>query len=562
MKRYPGLKPFTEKEQNIFFGRTEDREKLLQKIKLEQIVVLYSKSGLGKSSLLNAGVIPEMEAQQLAIPLKIRLGSYTEGDKNQPTPIVKLIEELNVATNHNQPFVLDRLIANENSLWYNLKRLQVQQRDNRLPYILFFDQFEELFTYPQAQVAEFCEQLATILRVAVPANFAKRLQEILRTDRNAIARDDFAFINKALHVKVVFAIRSDRMSLLNAMTAYIPDVLHNCFELKPLSVAQAQDAVMLPAQLVAPEFTTPVFGYETDALRKIIDALKDDKQNIESFQLQIICQYCENLISSIPDASLSNRTNEGLQKTSNGPIGHSSVMPLTITANHIGDIRNILETFYTQLIDNLHYTDPAQKQTVYRVLGEDFIFEREQRRILVYEGIVLQRLGSDLLKQLTASFILRSEKNSTGGFVYELSHDTLVAPILKAFTALREIEELRIKNEALRIEREKAERERRRQRTIIAIVSIAAVVSVAFGIFGFVNMRKAQAEEQKAKTALEQFVIADRERKQAQVKELIQKARSFVSFDEKQVAIDKLHEALKIDSTNRDVIIELKKLNP
>jgi len=101
MKRYPGLKPFTDKEQKIFFGRDEDREKLLQKIKLEQIVVLYSKSGLGKSSLLNAGVVPEIIEQNYALPFKRILNElFAHNQQIKPN----LLQ--NVATNLKTYFIL------------------------------------------------------------------------------------------------------------------------------------------------------------------------------------------------------------------------------------------------------------------------------------------------------------------------------------------------------------------------------------------------------------------------------------------------------------------------
>ena len=56
--RYPGVKPFSEDERHVFYGRSADTKKLYQFINLEKLVLLYGKSGLGKSSLLNAGVLP------------------------------------------------------------------------------------------------------------------------------------------------------------------------------------------------------------------------------------------------------------------------------------------------------------------------------------------------------------------------------------------------------------------------------------------------------------------------------------------------------------------------
>jgi len=542
MKRYPGLKPFTAQEQNIFFGRAEEKIKLYQKIKLEQIIVLFSKSGMGKSSLLNAGVIPEIIAQNYAVPLKIRIGSFSEADTNQPTPIQKLISELNISKKSGTDFTLDKLIPNENSIWYYLKLLQSQNFENKLPYILFFDQFEELFTYPKKQQIEFFEQMANVLRVSIPENFSNLLQKVFNSEIEADFTDeDFNLISSNLQIKVVFAIRSDRMSLLNEITPYIPDVLHNCFELKPLTIAQAKDAITLPANIVSSDFSTPVFGFENSALNKIIDNLKDDKQNIESFQLQIICQYCENLIEE--------------------RFGINKNQQFRIIENDISDIKNILETFYTKLIDNLKYNNEQEKKNVYKVLGEDFIFEKEQRRILVYEGRAEERLGKSLLKQLTDSFILRSEKNSSGGFVYELSHDTTVAPILKAYIKLREEEQKRIAEEK-RLEEERKQRERiKRQRTIIAIVSVAAVVSIALGIFGLWQMSKAK---QKEKIAIEQTEIANNKSKEAEenllqfkkgeAKKKILIAQNMIDLEQFEVAKSYLDSAkVYLEGTNNEL---------
>ncbi len=62
--RYPGTRPFTENDRNLFFGRTNDIEKLSKYIHHENLIVLYGKSGLGKTSLLNAGVVPVLSEKE------------------------------------------------------------------------------------------------------------------------------------------------------------------------------------------------------------------------------------------------------------------------------------------------------------------------------------------------------------------------------------------------------------------------------------------------------------------------------------------------------------------
>ena len=59
---YIGLKPFSEKERFLFFGREADAERLVNKI-LSSGDAVHGPSGVGKSSLLIARVAPDLRVQ-------------------------------------------------------------------------------------------------------------------------------------------------------------------------------------------------------------------------------------------------------------------------------------------------------------------------------------------------------------------------------------------------------------------------------------------------------------------------------------------------------------------
>jgi WD40 repeat protein len=60
---YPGLRSFTKEEASIFYGRGQDIRKLYTQIGQQQPVILLSgKKGVGKTSLLSAGLIPRLES--------------------------------------------------------------------------------------------------------------------------------------------------------------------------------------------------------------------------------------------------------------------------------------------------------------------------------------------------------------------------------------------------------------------------------------------------------------------------------------------------------------------
>ncbi len=60
---YVGPRPFGRDEKDLFFGRDREARDLCSLVVAHPIVLLYAASGAGKSSLLNAGLIPLLEAR-------------------------------------------------------------------------------------------------------------------------------------------------------------------------------------------------------------------------------------------------------------------------------------------------------------------------------------------------------------------------------------------------------------------------------------------------------------------------------------------------------------------
>ena len=70
-RRYPGLRPFERSQSAVFHGRGEDITLLSNLLMRERLVVLFAKSGMGKTSLLQAGCAPELERQDF-VPVFLR----------------------------------------------------------------------------------------------------------------------------------------------------------------------------------------------------------------------------------------------------------------------------------------------------------------------------------------------------------------------------------------------------------------------------------------------------------------------------------------------------------
>jgi len=469
--RYPGIRPFTADEKELFFGRDDDKEKLYRMMTLNKITLLYSKSGMGKSSLLNAGIIPLINQEQSYNPVLIRLGRYTP---NQEISAIQIATQ-KITNETKQSTFLDRIIDNENSLWYNCKAKQIVNYQDERQILLIFDQFEELFSYPESQIIEFKKQLAELLFVQVPQRFRDVVSEMTDVFEDFLSEDEKKLLYKNNDIKVLFSIRNDKLSLLNQLTDQIPTILRTYYELQALTIEQAKQAIELPA-FQNGDFISEKFRFLPQAIDNLINYLSESKndnyansRNIESFQLQLICQYAENII-----------INE-----------HKNL----INIEDLEEPDKIFKRHYQKILKKI----PEDKRRDVRVLIEDNLII-EGSRVALPDKVILSKykINNDILLELENSRLLRKEPNTTGGISYELSHDSLVAPILESRKARvdKEEDENQIfqKNKELRIATEK----HRRQRKILILVGSIAVVAVFAFIYSIVLFFVAQNAKIKA----------------------------------------------------------------
>lgn len=493
-KRYPGVRPFETADKDLFFGRERDVQELSVLIALEKMVVLFGKSGYGKSSLINAGIIPHLVAQSASdeiswMPITLRLGSYIDGVS--PAPIDNLLARLYEKSPASaEAGFMSRLPQNP-MLWHAFKQRQISHPSR---FLLVFDQFEEFFTYPLVQQDTFKAELAELLYVDLPQQVREAAISLYKSDRQ--------LLSEPLDIRAIFVIRADRLSQLDTLKDRLPAILHKRYELKALSEQQAREAIEKPAQQTG-DFASPPFGYSPEALRLMVQKLGENKSGeqrsgIEAFQLQILCEYLEGEVLA----------------------GH---IRGTVKPPHFADkINAIYEGYYQRLLDKL----PEQtSRAAHTLIGESLIFEDgqtgESRRLSVDADVLVQRyahlgISHEALQQLENAFLLRREANSMGGFSYELSHDTLLAPILKLKAERRA-------REALMAERHAARRRQRRLLTALAIslLSLAAVITIIVNVIilrnDAVEARKlAEREKIKAERALENVLKAQAAKEKAE----------------------------------------------
>ncbi|MBK9338406.1 MAG: SUMF1/EgtB/PvdO family nonheme iron enzyme [Lewinellaceae bacterium] len=514
MKRYPGIRPFRTDEKGLFFGRDADIERLHRLIGLEQLVILYGKSGYGKSSLLSAGIFPRLQTEGERQFLEIRFGPHKPGDSLAPTEATRHAFQ-RADTNPVNPVQKNKpglLPQADPSLWLTLKN---RQQTGQNSFLLVFDQFEELFSYPADQILEFKKQLAEALYSRVPKRYETALADAGLTPE----QEDTVYA--PFDLKVVFSIRSDRMSLLNGLKDYLPNLLQHGYELEALDEAAATEAVCRPAALnptpspspkgeggrpsvpvgdsnkgnkktsqrtdhpternVAPlppgggggVFDTPPFTYAPAALAAIFAALRNERGRIETSALQIVCRYVEDNVVG------------GRQSADDG-------RPLVVQAHDLGDIKSIFRQFYERTIENL----PGAERGPARRLVEDLLIKDGTRIPYAAQALLATPgVGQELLDRLAAASLLRVERDEQGRMLYEVGHDTLVAPIEEAAKARREDELREAERERLRLEAERQQAEQ--QKIARARRRNLAFSAVALLLLGWALWQNIQAGKQK-----------------------------------------------------------------
>lgn len=281
MNRYPGIRAFEENEAQLFFGRNQETRQLLSLVKAKNLVVLFAKSGIGKSSLINAGLAPILN-EDVYEPIKIRL----QNTGQSPVELVK--SALQIYLDENQLRQHAKSDRKEARLWEYIRSCQFNAATQEITPIIIFDQFEEFFDFPIEERNIIIEELADLLSERLPERIQAQLRSIPRRQRSPEQLEWHAPIS----IKVIFSIRSDKLSLMDQLSDRIPTILHNRYHLQALKYQQAKEAILTPATLEG-DFDTAPFTYEDSTLDMILDYLSNKDQEIESFQLQLICQQIE-----------------------------------------------------------------------------------------------------------------------------------------------------------------------------------------------------------------------------------------------------------------------------
>ena len=251
---WPGLEAFTEASSRYFHGRDAEIDELARRVAGAPLTVLFGKSGLGKSSLLMAGLLPRLRAQHF-LPVYVRLD---HGDSAPPC-IDQVAAALQAAVRAAQVDAPPPQPGE--SLWAYLHRDNVEfwTRDNHpcLP-VFVLDQFEEVFTLGArrpARVDELRTALADLAENRIPADLEQALAAtVAGAGRPGEVGDDVgsdvggggpisSLRLRSQRCKWLLSLREDFLPELESWRVALPTLGRVRLRLGPLRPAQALSAV-------------------------------------------------------------------------------------------------------------------------------------------------------------------------------------------------------------------------------------------------------------------------------------------------------------------------------
>lgn len=394
--------PAKSKQKLKFCGRDNETKEVARLIDDNFFVTLYGKSGIGKTSLLNAGVFPTLRREQYT-PLSLRLGMTEETSSFQDVitqAIERTIDEIggsvhivNVTEEQSEQDTIDYLWR-----WFARRRFLTANGQITFP-VLVFDQFEEVFRHEES----------------------RRKTKVLLEQMNYLIDESHAIgdcavdgeeYNYDFNFRCVLSIREDDLYRLE-------DALDNCalpalkrcrYRLRSLSEEGAHKAILIPGEGLFNE-------EEKNQIAQAILGIARNKED-NSISTNLLSLVCSRLYINYAQ----NKEN---------------YINLKSVSDFNGD--NFYNFFYEETIKNL-----SLSEILYL---EDHLVDKSGHRNSISESDFLYYFKNGMSLLYGDNRILQRVSLSSGGDDYriELLHDRLADAVLAHKNKAKQIRQNKIK---------------------------------------------------------------------------------------------------------------------
>ena len=383
---YKELSYYEESDSANFAGREQDVHHLLSRVVISRAFVLYARSGLGKTSVLLAGLFPELRKRDYR-PIYVR----TLDDP---------LRDLKAAVARECG-----LSAEGNSL----RSLLQQDCQNGSP-VIALDQFEEFFIRfrdQPAKRAEFVRETAAVIA------------------------------DESVDAHLVFSVREDYLAALDDLQRRLPHLFTQSYRLMPLTAFGAREAIVRPLLMNQ-------VPYDESLVTRLVDELA--KFDFESARLQITCAELYRsaferkgvqIHLSEEDLGLLEKQLRELEWKSSVETYGSAIASSPLTAPHGALLGGVFQRYLQRAIAPVEERHPFLSRVVL-----DEMITRQETKYAIPLGELAPRITStqealrDVLESLADRNLVRVGTRA-GEPWYEIVHECLV-PEIRRWLALNE----------------------------------------------------------------------------------------------------------------------------
>lgn len=376
---------YAEEDQRRFAGRGRDVDEVSQGILRSRTFIVYGRSGLGKTSLMLAGVFPRL-ADHGCRPVHVRV-------LDDP------LEDLRTALIEQGGGETDAALRDVDLATLVERAGRDGEGEDRL-IVVVFDQFEEFFV----RFADQPSPAGGLRRSEMPDPEARRRRV---EQRSAFIREMGRLAADELNLRLIFTLREDWIAEMRDFADAVPEITEHMYRLMPLTSFGVRQSIV--ETLDAGEVS-----FEPRLISALVETLAD--VHFDPAVLQVVC---------------SEVWRQARQRAS-GSDGPFRLGLADLEA--AGSVRDIFQGYLDQVIFDLSDADLRQKIHTRAVL-DALITEKRTKRAttreqLLAESFVIEHEELDeVLERLARHRLVRLDPRG-GTSWFELVHERLVEVIL------------------------------------------------------------------------------------------------------------------------------------